>query len=116
MSRGLGNWFNFIAALGLVRTVSHAAPEVTTILLIARLIPFTFFAPIAGVIVDRWSRRAVMIASDLLRVLAQPGDLVCAGRSKAGAVVVVCDGVSLSRVPGRAHGRSGNVDDAAGSR
>src|ERR1051325_3992316 len=27
----LGNWFNFIAALGLVRVVSHAAPEVTTL-------------------------------------------------------------------------------------
>jgi MFS family permease len=72
----LGNWFNFIAALGLVRAVSNAAPEVTTILLIARLIPFTFFAPIAGVIVDRWSRRAVMIASDLLRVLAALGFLL----------------------------------------
>lgn len=72
----LGNWFNFIAALGLVRTVSNAAPEVTTILLIARLIPFTFFAPIAGVVVDRWSRRRVMIASDLLRVPAALGFLL----------------------------------------
>jgi hypothetical protein len=32
----LGNWFNLIAVLGLVRLVSHAAPEVTTIVLIAR--------------------------------------------------------------------------------
>ena len=72
----LGNWFNFIAALGLVRAVSNAAPEVTTILLIARLIPFTFFAPLAGVVVDRWSRRAVMIAADLLRVLAALGFLL----------------------------------------
>ncbi|HEX7332666.1 MAG TPA: MFS transporter [Pyrinomonadaceae bacterium] len=65
----LGNWFNFIAALGLVRAVSNAAPEVTTILLIVRLIPFTVFAPIAGALVDRWSRRAIMIASDFARVL-----------------------------------------------
>src|ERR1044072_1543645 len=65
----LGNWFNFIAALGLVRSVSNAAPEVTTIILIVRLIPFTLFAPLAGALVDRWSRRAVMITSDLLRVL-----------------------------------------------
>ena len=72
----LGNWFNFIAALGLVRAVSNAAPEVTTILLIVRLIPFTFFAPLAGAIVDRWSRRAVMIAADLLRVLAALGFLL----------------------------------------
>ena len=65
----LGNWFNFIAALGLVRAVSNAAPEVTTIMIVARLVPFTLFAPLAGAVVDRWSRRTIMIASDLVRVL-----------------------------------------------
>ena len=50
----LGNWFNFIAALGLVRMVSNASAEVTTIILIARLVPFTLFAPLAGAFVDRW--------------------------------------------------------------
>ena len=72
----LGNWFNFIAALGLVRAVSNAAPEVTTIILIARLIPFTLFAPLAGALVDRWSRRAVMIVSDFARVLVALGFLL----------------------------------------
>jgi MFS family permease len=72
----LGNWFNFIAALGLVRVVSHAAPEVTTILLLSRLVPFTLFAPLAGAIVDRWSRRVVMIATDLLRVVVALGFLL----------------------------------------
>src|SRR5258705_3130303 len=71
----LGNWFNFIAALGLVRVVSHAAPEVTTILLIVRLVPFTLVAPLAGAFVDRWSRRKVMIATDLLRVVVALGFL-----------------------------------------
>jgi len=65
----LGNWFNLIAVLGLVRVVSHAAPEVTTLVLIARLAPSTIFAPLAGAFVDRWSRRTVMIVTDLLRVL-----------------------------------------------
>lgn len=64
----LGNWFNFIAALGMVRVVSNAAPEVTTLLLISRLVPFTLFGPLAGAFVDRWSRRTVMIVTDLLRV------------------------------------------------
>ena len=72
----LGNWFNFIAALGLVRVVSHAAPEVTTIVLITRLVPFTLFAPLAGAFVDRWSRRTVMIATDLLRVVVALGFLL----------------------------------------
>jgi hypothetical protein len=64
----LGNWFNFIAALGLVRSVSHGAAEVTTIMLVARLLPFTLFAPLAGAFVDRWSRRTVMIVSDVARI------------------------------------------------
>jgi MFS family permease len=71
----LGNWFNFIAALGLVRVVSNAAPEATTIILIVRLVPFTLFAPLAGAFVDRWSRRTVMIVSDLLRVVVALGFL-----------------------------------------
>ena len=79
----LGNWFNFIAALGMVRVVSNASPEVTTILLISRLVPFTLFGPLAGAFVDRWSRRTVMIVTDLLRVVIAlafllvdgPGDL-----------------------------------------
>src|SRR5215813_4843900 len=72
----LGNWFNFIAALGLVRVVSNKAPEVTTILLLTRLVPFTMFAPLAGAFVDRWSRRTVMIATDLARVAVALGFLL----------------------------------------
>jgi MFS family permease len=71
----LGNWFNFIAALGLVREVSNAAPEVTTLMLIFRLVPFTLFSPLAGAFVDRWSRRTVMIVTDLLRVVVALGFL-----------------------------------------
>lgn len=72
----LGNWFNFIAALGLVRVVSNAAPEVTTIILLCRLVPFTLFSPLAGAFVDRWSRRTVMIVTDVLRVVVALGFLL----------------------------------------
>jgi Na+/melibiose symporter-like transporter len=64
----LGNWFNFIAGLGLVRVVSDASPMAAGILLVCRLIPFAIFSPIAGTFVDRFSRRQVMIYSDLIRV------------------------------------------------
>ena len=72
----LGNWFNFIAALGLVRVVSNNDPKVTTILLLCRLVPFTLFAPLAGAFVDRRSRRIVMIATDLARVAVALGFLL----------------------------------------
>lgn len=64
----LGNWFNFIAGLGLVRVVSDASPQAAGILFAARLLPFVLFSPIAGTFVDRFSRRTVMIISDLSRV------------------------------------------------
>jgi len=64
----LGNWFNFIAGLGLVRLVSDASPTAAGILFAARLLPFALFSPIAGTFVDRFSRRQVMIFSDLSRV------------------------------------------------
>jgi MFS family permease len=72
----LGNWFNFIAGLGLVRVISNGDPEVTTIILLARLVPFTLFAPLAGAFVDRWSRRMVMIVSDIARVAVAFGFLL----------------------------------------
>ena len=75
----LGNWFNFIAALGLVRSVSAAAPEATALMLIAQLGPFALFAPLAGAFVDRWSRRTVMILSDALRAVVALGFLLVRG-------------------------------------
>ncbi|HVF28709.1 MAG TPA: MFS transporter [Pyrinomonadaceae bacterium] len=72
----LGNWFNFIAGLGLVRAVSSGAPEATAILIVARLAPFALFAPFAGALVDRCSRRTVMIASDAARAVFALGFLL----------------------------------------
>jgi MFS family permease len=72
----LGNWFNFIAGLGLVRAISGADPEVTAIMIVLRLAPFALVAPLAGAIVDRWSRRTVMIVSDLARMVIALGFLL----------------------------------------
>ncbi|MGH7783159.1 MAG: MFS transporter, partial [Candidatus Binatia bacterium] len=64
----MGNWFNFIAGLGLIRLVSDASPTAAGILFVCRILPFSLMSPIAGTFVDRFSRRTVMIATDLLRV------------------------------------------------
>jgi MFS family permease len=71
----LGNWFNFIAGLGLVRAVSGAAPEATATIMVAKLVPFALFAPLAGAFVDRWSRRTVMIVTDVARAFVALGFL-----------------------------------------
>ena len=58
---GLANGAVYLlAGLGLVRLVSDKAAGATTIMLVARLVPFTLVAPLAGAFVDRWSRRTVM--------------------------------------------------------
>jgi MFS family permease len=72
----LGNWFNFIAGLGLVRSVTNGAPEATAILLVLRLAPFALFAPLAGAFVDRWSRRKVMLVTDCARAVVALGFLL----------------------------------------
>ncbi|HWS56510.1 MAG TPA: MFS transporter [Pyrinomonadaceae bacterium] len=71
----LGNWFNFIAVLGLVRAVTGAAPEATAVLVVLRFAPFALLAPVAGALADRWSRRAVMIWTDLARAVLALGFL-----------------------------------------
>src|SRR3982750_3539539 len=63
----LGNWFNFIAGLGLVRLVSEASPTAAGVFFVCRLLPFAVVSPIAGTFVDRFSRRQVMLAMDLAR-------------------------------------------------
>ncbi|MEQ1604908.1 MAG: MFS transporter [Pyrinomonadaceae bacterium] len=79
----LGNWFNFIAGLGLVRVVSDASPTAAGLFFVARLIPFALTSPIAGTFVDRFSRRQVMIWTDIFRfaialsflLVNEPGEL-----------------------------------------
>ncbi len=63
----LGNWFNFIAGLGLVRFVSDASPTAAGLFFLARLLPFALMSPIAGTFVDRFSRRQVMLWTDIAR-------------------------------------------------
>ena len=72
----LGNWFNFLAGLGLVRVVSGAAPDAAAIILVARTAPFAMCAMIAGAYVDRWSRRTVMLVTDFARVAIALGFLL----------------------------------------
>jgi MFS family permease len=75
----LGNWFNFIAGLGLVRAVSGAAPTATATLVVLQFAPLALFMPVAGAVVDRLSRRRVMIWTDALRAVVALGFLFVGG-------------------------------------
>lgn len=88
----LGNWFNFIAALGLARVVSHASPEVATILLLMRTAPFSLCALVAGALILKFSRKTVLIVSDLLRAAVALGFLL-AGKPENLWIAYVCMGL-----------------------
>ena len=70
----LGNWFNYIAIFVLLTKLTGSGGAVSWFL-IAKFIPTTFLGPAAGVIADRFSRKTIMIISDLLRVFIVLGFL-----------------------------------------
>ncbi len=61
-----GDWFNNIAVFALAMEKSGSGGVVSGVN-IARLIPVMIAGPIAGVALDRFDRKRIMIASDLIR-------------------------------------------------
>ncbi|MGD0499622.1 MAG: MFS transporter [Bryobacteraceae bacterium] len=64
----IGDYFNNIAVFALVMEKSGSGLVVSGVLL-ARAIPAMLAGPIAGVLLDRWDRKRIMIASDLVRAI-----------------------------------------------
>ncbi|MCP3962652.1 MAG: MFS transporter [bacterium] len=71
----LGDWFNTIAVYTLVRSLTDS-PLALGAVLLTRLIPWGLAAPVAGLLVDRFDRRRLMIASDLCRAVVVLGFLL----------------------------------------
>ncbi|HWC96402.1 MAG TPA: MFS transporter [Candidatus Sulfopaludibacter sp.] len=64
----VGDYFNNVAVLALVMEKGGSGMVVSGVFL-SRAIPAVLAGPIAGVLLDRFDRRRIMIASDLLRAL-----------------------------------------------
>jgi MFS family permease len=62
----IGDYFNNIAVLSLVIENTGSGLAVAVVML-ARAIPAVLAGPIAGVVLDRYDRKRIMIASDLVR-------------------------------------------------
>ena len=62
----IGDHFNTIAVFGLVYQTTHSGFAVSGVML-ARAIPMLLAGPLAGVVLDRFDRKKIMIASDLVR-------------------------------------------------
>jgi MFS family permease len=70
----MGDWFNTIALYTIILNLTGSGRDVG-LLLVARFLPSFVFGSLSGVIADRFSRRSIMIISDLLRALVVLGFL-----------------------------------------
>lgn len=71
----LGDWFNAIALYILVRELT-SSPLALGLVFITKTLPLALASPFAGLLIDRFDRRRLMIASDLIRALLVLGFLL----------------------------------------
>lgn len=70
----LGDWFNNVAVLGLVWQLTGSG-LVASLVILANTVPSVLITPVAGVVLDRFDRRKVMIVADLTRAVVALGFL-----------------------------------------
>lgn len=70
----MGDWFDTIALYTIILQLTGSGRDVG-LLLVARFVPSFLFGPLSGVLADRFSRRSIMIVSDLLRAVVVLGFL-----------------------------------------
>jgi MFS family permease len=94
----VGDWLNNIAVLALAIQLAGAGRVGLAVAAyaLARHLPLFIFGPVAGVVVDRASRRRVMIAADLARAALALGFLAANRAGSLAAIYVV--GASLFSV------------------
>ncbi len=70
----MGDWFNTIALYTIILNLTGSGRNIG-LLMVARFVPSFVFGPMSGVLADRFSRRTIMIVSDLVRALVVLGFL-----------------------------------------
>jgi MFS family permease len=102
----LGDWFNTIVLATLIASYAPEESQGIAIsgLLLARTLPPLLLSPFAGVLVDRFNRKRLLIASDLLRSVVVLGFLLVDSPDKLWLIyALLVTQFSLSTVfePGR---------------
>ena len=92
----LGDWFNLIALATLVSTETQS-PLALSAIFIAKMLPWAISAPVAGLIVDRFNRRRLMIGADLARAVIVLGFLAAAAWEAIALIYVL---IALEMVVG----------------
>jgi MFS family permease len=64
----MGDWIGLVAILSLAARIGGSSPEAAiSLVMFARMVPGFFFGSVAGVLVDRWDRKRVMVSCDVGR-------------------------------------------------
>ena len=71
----LGDWFNLVASAALVGLLTQSGLAVGSLFVVRMLAPF-LVSPIAGVAADRYNRKYILIAADLVRAAVVLGFLL----------------------------------------
>jgi MFS family permease len=109
----LGDWFSTIALYTVVQDLSGSARAVAAVM-VAKTLPSFLVTPIAGPLIDRYDRRTVLIATDLLRAASVAVMIAAAvGRSLPWLYVAVVLSVACTGVffPARSAAVPDLVDD-----
>lgn len=70
-----GDWFASVALLGLIDELTGSSFQ-TGLVLAANMLPYFLLSPITGVLADRYDRKKLMIASDVVRAFLALGMLL----------------------------------------
>ncbi len=70
----MGDWFDTIALYTIILNLTGSGRAIG-LLMVARFVPSFVFGSLSGVVADRFSRRSIMIVSDLLRAVVVLGFL-----------------------------------------
>lgn len=83
-----GDWFTSVALLTVVLEKTHSA-TLAALVFAAQTIPFAIVSPFAGVIVDRFDRKMIMITADVSRALLALGFVFVQSRGTIWIVFVL---------------------------
>ena len=70
-----GDWFNLLASAALIARLTNSGTALSLIF-VARFVPLFLFSPLGGILADRYSRRRLLMATDLLRAVVVLGFLL----------------------------------------
>ena len=84
----LGDWFNVVALYALLFELTGSATAVAG-MMVMQLLPVALVGPVSGVVVDRFDRRRIMIAADVVRGTAVLGLLLVRSPDAAWLAYVV---------------------------